>query len=114
MRGFYSLQPRGWGGRRSSRDTGPAVDPYSPALPHYAQRNRSSETEIAPGVLRIDLGEPLPRLAHEPPTVTRQGPEVAEAEPEPTDQLPAMPSVSQIAAIGGRDWRDDYGVARDR
>lgn len=99
---------------RRSADGGPAIDPYGPAGPDYIRRNRQTETELAPGMLRIDLGEPIPRGSHEPQPVTREGPSVPEGEPEADLEPLVLPSLSRVAAAGPRDWRDDYGVSRER
>jgi len=112
--GFYSLpQPRVWEGKRLRREGGGGIDPYAPSQPDHARRNRRTETEIAPGVLRIDLGDPLPRQSHEPQPVTREGPAADHEEPDDDPADLVLPSLASIEA-GLRDWRDDYGISRDR
>lgn len=113
MKGFYGIKPRGWPGKRLRVDHGPAVDPYGPKTPDYAQRHRQTETELAPGMLRIDLGQPIPRQSHEPQPITREGPAVPEEEPEEPAAPLVLPSLSRIVAAGVKDWRDDYGLGRD-
>lgn len=89
------------------------MDPYAPSMPDYARRNVQTETEVAPGVLRIDLGEPLPRQPHDPPPVIRECPTAPEGDPEEDEGPLVLPSVSRIAAVGARGWRDDYGITRE-
>lgn len=114
MTGFYSLpQPRVWKGERLRREDGGAVDPYRPSAPDHAQRNRLTETEIAPGMIRIDLGEPVPRQSQEPQPMTREVPTVAEGETE-GDILSPVPPPVPPAAAEPRDWRHDYGISRER
>lgn len=38
----------------------PYVDPYRPNAPDFAERHRQHSTEIAPGLIRTDIGEPIP------------------------------------------------------
>ena len=37
----------------------PMPDPYAPSSPAYAERHRETVREIAPGLTRVDIGEPV-------------------------------------------------------
>jgi len=76
---------------RSSRpiDTGP--DPYEPGTKFYAERHRETLVYLPNGLLRVDLGEPIPRLSCESPAVTRKARRKAPAVGQEPVQEPAPP-----------------------
>jgi len=98
----YSVR-EGRGDRR--RRNRPPADPVVPD-------ERQWRTELPSGLVRIDMGEPIPRLACEPQPVAIAAPEVAPAEPE------SVPSEAEEFAamlprdLPPRDWRRDYGLAK--
>lgn len=91
----------------------PQPDPYSDASPGYRTRTRETVTQIALSMTRVDLGEPLKRLAAEPQSL----PVCSEAqpfeEPQKAPPVPASPpvSLSALEAIT-RNWRNDYGLLK--
>lgn len=107
--------PRVWRGKWAKQDGGEAVDLYAPGTPDFARRTRETHTELAPGTVRIDLGAPLPRLAHEPQPVTFDAPAEAEDPPSVPANPPSAPAPApSLNPFPPKDWRDDYGVTRDR
>lgn len=94
MRGFYSSRsPRIWRGERLHREPeGPTVDPYGKERPGYRERTRQTETQIAPGMTRVDIGEPIVRTRGEPQPVDLAPPAEVLEEPE------GFPEVTEVAA----------------
>ena len=41
---------------KPKRSEGPYRDPYAPSSPDYAERHRTTSYEIAPGIVRTDIG----------------------------------------------------------
>lgn len=105
MRGFYSISSRVRRGR-PPRGDGPQVDPYSSAAANYAERTRETVTEIAPGMIRIDIGTPIAETGRIAPVMPTPSP------PETTDAPQAL-SAGQPAPRKERSWKDDYGVSRN-
>jgi hypothetical protein len=86
---LYS-RSRGWVSRpQRPIDTGP--NPYDPASRHYAERHRQSETAMAGGMVRVDVGEPVPRLAGEPAPKVSRAPAPVALDPEPEPSAPEVP-----------------------
>lgn len=124
MRGFYSLSPRVFRGdklRRALRADAP--DLYAPGTPDYRQRGRETVTELAGGMLRIDIGEPVSRLSCEAQPVTCYEPEEPEAAPgdTPSQTLGNCPhppessgdkQPSGSASRATPDWRSSYGLSK--
>lgn len=114
MDGFYCLpSPRVRRGRRFAGADGGGVDLYAPGTPEFRKRTRETRTEIAPGMIRVDLGEPIPRQTHEPRPVTVEAPEEPEAAPTAPNQPPPAPAPSRKPSPP-KDWRADFGVLRER
>ncbi|MDE2563790.1 MAG: hypothetical protein KGL48_16235 [Sphingomonadales bacterium] len=112
MRGFYSIRPKAWPGRRS-KQTGTGPDPYSPSSPGYAERNLQTVTRMPGGQIRTDLGEPIKRVAAHPQPVVVGSPSATSPAPAVTDEAPkAAPKVTDKAPRE-RGWREDYGLRRD-
>lgn len=84
-------------------------DLYAPGTPDYRRRNRETSALVGSGLLRIDLGDPLPRLSCEPQPVTSEAPEdPAPALPEPSvQQTPIDP-----APRPEPHWRSSYGLSK--
>jgi hypothetical protein len=112
MSGFHCIQPRVWRGERLRRAAAESSlpDPYAPSSASYRQRTKETETVLAPGMTRVDLGEPLKRLAGESQPVPVGGLPDPPADPAPVPA--AAPAVSP--AVPSRDWRDCYGADRQR
>lgn len=90
----YSARERRWYGKRAVARSLPA-DGYAPGSPGYAVRHRETQTVLGNGLVRVDLGEPVPRLPGEAPAVPVSTPTAAPspapppAEPEPAPPVPA-------------------------
>lgn len=59
----YSVRDGRWYGVRRDRPSGP--DPYGPDAPGAAARNRLTETVMANGTVRVDVGAPVHTLPSE-------------------------------------------------
>ena len=87
-------------------------DPYGPSSPDQDVRNQMTEVILAPGVTRIDIGEPIKIIGPQSRTIPRLP--AASAAPVPQ----GAPADIQRVAVGApkvtaeRSWRDDYGVAK--
>lgn len=86
MSGFYSISPRIWPGLSRRPETS-HPDPYTPSSPAYRQRMRETVTEIGNGLTRVDLGEPITRVAGSPQPVDTDD---AYGEPEEEPQAPEV------------------------
>ncbi len=86
-----------------------SLDLYAPGTPDYRRRNRETSAVVGSGLLRIDLGDPLPRLPCEPQPVTISAPE----DPEPVLPEPSAQAVSpHTASRPAPDWRSSYGLSK--
>lgn len=84
-------------------------DLYAPGTPDYRRRNRETSALVGSGLLRIDLGDPLPRLPCEPQPVTTSAPE----DPEPAPPEPLAPAVLlDPAPRPAPHWRSNYGLSK--
>lgn len=102
---------RGWVSRPSrAADTGP--NPYDTGSPRFAERHRETETALAGGILRIDVGEPVQPLPSEGlrPKAAKVGPVPSSADTLAPDPLPA-PEPSP--APPKRPRREPWGLNRD-
>lgn len=87
MSGFYGISPRVWPG--VSRHNEPSQpDPYSRSSPAYRQRMRETVTDIGNGLSRVDLGEPVTRVAGAPQPIDTDD---AYGEPEEEPQVSEVP-----------------------
>lgn len=105
MSGFYCLAPKAI--RSRPRNTySPAIDPYGPSSPDFEERHRVTVKEVA-GFQLETVGctdaAPAPRSKLQ-----------AAADELAAVQAPASVSAGALKAPRERDWRDDYGVSRDR
>ena len=122
MTGFYCLPPpRIWRGERLRQLDEPAgVDPYGPASANLRGRSKVTHTEIAPGMVRVDIGEPIARPAGCPqPVAVEAPPEPAEPEASPAaaSALPTIRDVLNATKVPRKvssepDWRRDYGLRK--
>lgn len=84
MRGFYSVTPRIWKGRRRRFAHAPGPDLYAPGSDGFASRNRKT-THVLPSGLMLETVGADP--AGEFPSVTLKEPEgTPEALPAPAPQ----------------------------
>lgn len=113
----YSVRDGRWYGVRHHRPSGP--DPYGPDAPGAAARNRLTETVLATGTVRVDVGEPVHTLPSEGLRSTPIGggwycsPSTTSATghgAEPTAS--AAPAVNRQSAPQ-RARRDPWGLNRD-
>lgn len=112
MSGFYCIAPRVWRGRSRKRDTGPSVDLYAPGTPDYRRRATQHVVEIAPGMLRIDIGDPVSRLACEAQPVIHSVPQdPVPAVTAPPEQPSPRPTVTRPVRPVPH-WRSEYGLAK--
>lgn len=110
MRGFYSIRPRAWPGRRIKPNHS-APDAYAPGSVDYAERHRQTSTLMPSGLTRIDLGEPVKRVAGHPQPVTIGAPSAPLPAPKP-DPVSLPPCPAPSCETVERDWRHDYGLAK--
>jgi len=63
---YYSTRRGRWMGN-SRRQSVPREDPHSPSSKGYVERHKVHESEFIglPGLVRVDVGEPVNRLASE-------------------------------------------------
>lgn len=114
MLGFYNVRPKMRTGRRSrSSGGGSFADPYAPGSEDYRSRSQATETKIGHGMTRVDLGEPLKRLASEPQAIPVPVAPAEQPLPVP-DSAPQAPVAARVNSKGTRprSWRDDCGLRR--
>lgn len=104
--------PRVFYGNTRQRNDRHLPDPYGTSSPDYAERNRLTAVEIAPGLIVESYGAPIPRLAGEAQPVDLGTPEVAQPEPEAVPVVAPVVTAALSDSSRPRSWRDDYGVAR--
>lgn len=96
----------------TKRQSSSLPDPYGPSAPGHEERNQITEVAVAPGVTRIDIGEPIKIIgvaARSIPAAPAAG-VAAVSEGTPVD-APTIP-VGAPKARAERGWRDDYGMAK--
>lgn len=103
----YSVRTGRWYGRQS----------YSSSRPPPPGDDRQWRTEMPGGLIRIDMGQPIPRHPDEPqavqidrPAGLPDTPPQPAADPTESEQLSAM----LPKELKPRDWRHDYGLAKGR
>lgn len=85
---LYS-RSRGWVSRHKRPiDTGP--NPYDPGSVRFAERHAETETPLQGGLVRVDVGAPVPRLPQEPKGTLRKSTTPPAPTPEPA--FPETPS----------------------
>lgn len=92
MARFSSRLGRWVSGQRHS--SLPREDPYSPTSANYAARHKVRESEFIglPGLVRVDIGEPVKRLAGEAPANPKASP------PPPSEAAAVSPTVRPKAS----------------
>jgi len=112
--GFYCIAPRARQGRKwqERSDQTADLDLYAPGTPDYRSRAQETATQLACGLVRIDLGEPVKRLACEAQPVTRSIPAEPLAAKPAEAPLPLPVPVTPSKAEP--HWRDSYGLGRGR
>lgn len=69
--------------------------------------------EVIPGLMRVDVGEPIARVHGAPQPVPHGGPTDAPAGPVEVQRYP-IPQTPNRPHAAPRDWRRDYGLANSR
>ena len=110
MTGFHCLSPRVFRGDRRERKAVDGPDLYAPGTPDYRRRNRETSALVGSGLLRIDLGDPLPRLPCIPQPVTASAPE--DPEPAPPEPMPPNRLGVTTASRPAPHWRSNYGLSK--
>lgn len=114
-RGFYSLpEPRIFRGASRRANSGSGPDACSPRSPGYAERHRETATEIAHGMIRIDIGEPIKRVAGDAQPVPIGSPALPPEQPVAVEPEPNSFTPRTIASVDLPDWRSDYGLGKSR
>lgn len=112
---LYS-RTRGWVSRPTFRplDTGP--DPYDVGSAHYAERHRETSTALPGGLVRIDIGAPVPRLPSEPQPVSsrvaRVVPDSAPSGPEGASDAPPPEAPKEPRKVP-REPREKRAITRE-
>lgn len=113
----YSVRDGRWYGVRHERPSGP--DPYGPDAPGAAARNRLTETILASGTVRVDVGEPVQMLPSEGLRSTPikderycSPPATSDAEPGKELTTTAAPAANR-QSVTPRVRRDPWGLNRD-
>lgn len=113
----YSVRDGRWYGVCHERPSGP--DPYGPDAPGAAARNRLTETVLASGTVRVDVGEPVPTLPSEGllSTPIKDGrycslPATSDTGPGEEPTATAAPAANRQSA-SSRVRRDPWGLNRD-
>jgi hypothetical protein len=79
-------------GRKPSANVSSREDPFRPESIAYTERHAPHVTELAGGLVRVDIGEPVKRLPSEPQAVPVGAPNA------PPPVFPGAPSVAPAAA----------------
>lgn len=108
--GLYS-RSRGWVSRdKRPVDVGP--DPYDPGSSQFRERNRETSTTLTGGLVRIDVGAPVPRLPGETQAVRLVNKGIAPSA-RPATPAPAEAATTALPASPPREPREQRAITRD-